>query len=266
MGAGSSNGSVAVPESVQRLAGGGTARLIWRNEIGGLTFELTGSAAGRRFVKWAPVDSPADLQGEADRLRWAAAYTPVPVVVDLDRDDTGSWLVTRAIDGTSTVAPRWIADPETAVVAIGEGLRALHEALPAASCPFSWTAEERLASARRRAEAGRVNPEQWHLAHRHLSVETALDLVKDPPPPDTVVCHGDSCAPNTLVDDAGRWCAHVDLGALGLADRWADLAIATWSTEWNYGPGWEPLLLKAYGTSPDPERIRYYRLLWDLGE
>jgi kanamycin kinase len=53
----------------------------------------------------------------------------------------------------------------------------------------------------------------------------------------------------------------VDLGELGIADRWADLAIATWSTEWNYGPGWDGLLLDAYGAPPDTERTRYYRLL-----
>jgi aminoglycoside phosphotransferase len=62
-----------------------------------------------------------------------------------------------------------------------------------------------------------------------------------------------------------RWSGHVDLGRLGIADRWADLAIATWSAGWNYGPGWERLLLDAYGVEPDPERTRYYRLLWDLG-
>ena len=45
----------------------------------------------------------------------------------------------------------------------------------------------------------------------------------------------------------------------------ADLAIATWSAGWNYGPGWEPLLLDAYGVEPDPDRTAYYRLLWDLG-
>jgi hypothetical protein len=44
----------------------------------------------------------------------------------------------------------------------------------------------------------------------------------------------------------------VDLGALGVADRWADLAIATWSTTWNYGPQWQVPLLDAYGTAPDP--------------
>ena len=49
-----------------------------------------------------------------------------------------------------------------------------------------------------------------------------------------------------------------------MADRWADLAIATWSIGWNYGPGWEQLLLDTYGVSFDAERSRYYRLLWEL--
>jgi kanamycin kinase len=55
------------------------------------------------------------------------------------------------------------------------------------------------------------------------------------------------------------------MGALGVADRWADLAVATWSTRWNYGDGWERPLLDAYGVDPDPDRTAYYRLLWDLG-
>ena len=80
-----------------------------------------------------------------------------------------------------------------------------------------------------------------------------------------VVCHGDTCAPNTILTNEGRCAGHVDFGALGVADRWADLAVATWSAEWNYGPGWERALLDAYGVRPDHERIRYYRLLWDLG-
>lgn len=80
-----------------------------------------------------------------------------------------------------------------------------------------------------------------------------------------VVCHGDPCAPNTLLTDDGAWSGHVDMGSLGVADRWADLAVATWSTRWNYGDGWERPLLDAYGVEPDPERTAYYRLLRDLG-
>jgi kanamycin kinase len=67
-----------------------------------------------------------------------------------------------------------------------------------------------------------------------------------------------------LIDNFGNCSGHVDLGDLGVADRWADLAIATWSLDWNYGPGWQHVLLDAYGIAPDEKRISYYRLLWDL--
>jgi len=153
-----------------------------------------------------------------------------------------------------------------AVTAIGAGLRAMHDALPVAGCPFSWMATGRLADARRRADEGHLDLSLWHEEHQPLGIERALDLLAGIPPADRlVVCHGDACSPNTLITEDGRCSGHVDLGELGVADRWADLAVATWSTEWNYGPGWENLLLSAYGVPPDPARTRYYRLLWDLG-
>jgi aminoglycoside phosphotransferase len=96
-------------------------------------------------------------------------------------------------------------------------------------------------------------------------VARALELLADIPPADRlVVCHGDACAPNTMLAPDGRSSAHADLGCLSVADRWADLVVATWSSEWNYGPGWEDKLLDAYGVTPDPDRTRYYRLLWEL--
>jgi kanamycin kinase len=254
----------ALPPVVAALAAAGTpVRLVWTNELGGQTFEA-GGAAGRYFVKWVPAGSGLDLDREVVRLGWAARFIAVPTVLDQGSDATGSWIATAALTGENAVSARWLADPERAVTAIGAGLRALHEALPVDDCPFSWSAEERVADARRRA--GQLDPAAWHPEHQRLSVEAALAAVSRPPAVDRlVVCHGDSCAPNTLLDDQGNWCGHVDLGSLGVADRWADLAIATWSTEWNYGPGWSEPLLAAYGVEADPARIRFYRLLWDLG-
>ncbi len=254
-----------VPAAVARIAAGRTTRAVWANEVGGLTFEV-GQAPDRFFVKWTPVERAWELEAEAPRLRWAAAFTPVPAVIDEGRDDTGAWLVTTPLVGDNAVSPRWKAQPAMAIRALGEGLRALHDALPVSACPFSWSVGSRLADARRRAAAGELDPSAWDPVHRRLSVEEALALADHIPSTDVlVVCHGDACAPNTLLADDGRWSGHVDLGSLGVADRWADLAVATWSTEWNYGPGWEEPLLGAYGVDGDAERIGYYRLLWDLG-
>jgi kanamycin kinase len=254
----------APPAAVRELAAARPVCLAWENEDA-LTFEV-GDGPDRCFVKWAPAGSLLDLAAEAARMTWARAYTPVPRVLGEGADREGSWLVTAALPGQNAVSQRWLADPLTAVTAIGEGLRAMHDALPAADCPFSSMAQDRVAAAKRAAAAGRVDTSDWAREHRELGVEGVLAQVQDIPPADKlVVCHGDACAPNTLITGDGRWSGHVDLGGLGVADRWADLAIATWSTGWNYGPGWEQLLLDAYGIKPDAERTRYYRLLWEFG-
>ncbi len=262
MPAGPPRDAFVVPASVQGLAGGMPIRPVWRNELGGLTFKI----GDDRFVKWTPRASPLDPWQERARLRWAHAYVRVPRVVDHGEDDEGRWFVTEALPGDNAVSERWIASPAVAVAAIGEGLRRFHDALPVATCPFSWSIEDRLADIHARARLDEIVPARWHEDHRGLDVDTAIAILERPPAIDAlVVCHGDTCAPNTLLDDDGRCVGHVDLGALGIADRWADLAIATWSTTWNYGPGWEAPLLAAYGIDADVERTRYYRLLYDLG-
>jgi kanamycin kinase len=133
--------------------------------------------------------------------------------------------------------------PDVAVRAIGTGLRMLHERLPVRECPFDWSATGRLAA---------------------LTPALRACLGEPPPVDRLVVCHGDACAPNTLIDDDdGCCCGHVDLGELGVADRWADLAVATLSLGWNYpGRTWDADFFAAYGVEPDPTRIGYYRRLW----
>jgi len=234
-------GDIEIPTAVRRLAAGAGLTPVWRNAIGGVTFRTDDD----RYIKHGPRNDETTLAAEAARLAWARAYTPVPEVIAHGGDDVEEWLVTRALPALSAVDPRWLADPAVAVAAVGAGLRALHDTLPVEDCPFDWGVPSRVAKALAR---GIRLPEMFRTA---------------PPVDRLVVCHGDACCPNTLLDGEGRWSAHVDLGALGVADRWADIAVAAMSTEWNYGPGWEGALLDAYGISPDPERMRFYRDFWN---
>ena len=212
-----------LPAIVARLAGSDDIEPAWLNLDGGLTVRL-----GARYLKWVP--SGMSLRAERERLEWASAFHPVPRVIDHGSDETGEWMLTRAIDALSAVT--LTSDPRAAAVALGEGLRALHDTLPAQGCPFSWSTDLR----------GGVDA---------------------PPVEQLVVAHGDACLPNTLVDGRGIWVAHVDLGSLGLADRWADLAVASMSLDWNVGAGWQSEFFAAYGVQRDEERIAYYRALWD---
>lgn len=57
-----------------------------------------------------------------------------------------------------------------------------------------------------------------------------------------------------------------DLGDLGVADRWADLAVAQWSLEYNYGGDWRDEFFDAYGVAPDQDRMDHYLRLWEDGD
>lgn len=234
-------GEVPTPDVVTRLAAGRPVTPVWNNEVGGLTFQL-GRGAGREFVKVSPPHPEIDLHREAVKLRWAAPYLTVPQVLGVGWDGPVEWLHTAGLAGRSAADPRWIARPREAVRAVATGLRAMHDGLPVEHCPFTWSVPSRLADL----------------------PEAARDGLTDPPPVDRlVVCHGDACAPNTLIGDDGTWCGHVDFGELGIADRWADLAVATLSLSWNYTGDWEDEFFAAYGVAPDPVRIDYYRRLWN---
>jgi kanamycin kinase len=237
----------SAPAVVNRFAAGRSVRAVWVNDEGGITFRVdsgvsgTGGFIAGEFIKVAGAGG-ADFADEARRLRWAARYVTVPRVLGVGVDDDRAWLRTGALPGLSAVHPRWVASPDVAVRAIGTGLRTLHERLPVQSCPFDWSLRSRLAQ---------------------LPPESRTHLGNPPPVDRLVVCHGDACAPNTLIGDDGHYCGHVDFGDLGVADRWADLAVATLSLGWNY-PGrlLEADFFNAYGVEPDSLRIDYYRRLW----
>jgi kanamycin kinase len=222
-----------MPPLVNGLAGDAEPELIWRNELDGLTFRI-----GARFLKWNPRSTGIDLERERVRLEWISTRHPVPRVVAHGSDADAQWLITEALPGEPAVGERWRPRRPEAIRAIAAGLRAIH-AIPVEDLPDTW-AEEVWVS------------------------RQPISLGERPPIDDPVLVHGDACAPNTLISDEGEWTGNVDFGDMGVGDRWADLAIASLSLDWNFGEGHQPEFFDAYGVVPDQARIRYYRGLWEL--
>ena len=157
-------------------------------------------------------------------------------MLDVGADTTAQWLVTKSLPGTRAVGDTWRARRTEAIHAIATGLRAMH-AIPIEDFPAEWVAESW------------VGREPQTLGPRPVT-------------DDPVVVHGDACAPNTLISSSGWWVGNVDFGDLSVGDRWADLAVASMSLDWNFGEGHQDELFDAYRIEPDTERIRYYRSLW----
>ena len=241
------------------------ASLVWSLVPERRTWRLVALSGEIRYLKRYSFAQEMSLAAERDRLAWAATRLPVPTVLGYGSDATQEWLLTAGLPGVSAIAPDWRADPPRLVPLLADALRRLH-ALPIDDCPFDCRLDVALPLARQRVAAGQVDlARDVHRDHGELTVETALArldrlrLQRE----DLVVCHGDYCLPNLLIDQ-NKVSAYLDLGKLGVADRWWDLAVATWSVTWNLGPGWEDLFLEVYGVSRDPERIAFYRLLYDV--
>jgi len=228
------------------------------------TWRLASGAGDVRYLKVRAVEEEPRLLEEADRLRWACARLTVPEVLACGTEGDVDWLLLAGLPGRDATTPGLKQRPAWLVPVLARGLRRLHET-PAADCPFRLTVDGALAAVRRCVAEGKVVHADLHEEFAHLSLDNALATLDDlaPDTEDLVLCHGDYCLPNVLIEgDAVT--AYIGLGELAVAGRWWDVAVGSWSTTWNIGPGWEQPFLDAYGIEPDRRRMTFYRLLYDL--
>src|SRR5262245_4550806 len=167
---------------------------------------------------------PFDLAAEAERMAWAVQYYPVPEALACGHDDAGSWFVTAALPGGRASSARRKADPAYGGHCDRGGLAGA--ARGTARTPVPVPLERRGARCRRpggRRPTGGLTQRPGTRATGH---SPPIPHLSGPPrshhPTSSWSAHGDACAPNTLLAADGRWSGHVDLGLLGIADRWAD--------------------------------------------
>lgn len=207
-----------------------------------------------------------DIVDEYARLRWLQGKLPVPRIVHFLEAEGGAWLLTEAMGGMSAYA--WLeAHPgrqRAAVEGMARFLRRLH-ALPLATCPFNASLPLRLAAARANIDAGLVDeddfdPERagWTAEQVWARLHTLLPLTPDP-----VVTHGDFSLDNILLEADGAVSGVIDVGRLGVADRYQDLAILLNCLN-EFGKPLGDQLFAAYRTEPDPVRIEAHLLLDEL--
>jgi kanamycin kinase len=138
--------------------------------------------------------------------------------------------------------------------------RRLH-ALPVEGCPFDRTLARSVPAAQAAVADGHVDLDDLDDEHRGWTNDQLLAnlAATTPTTEDLVVCHGDLSLPNLIVDARTSTVTGViDLGRLGIADRYADLALITRDLD----PSQAHRFLAAYGAaSPDVSRLAFYRLL-----
>ncbi|MDW5313633.1 APH(3'') family aminoglycoside O-phosphotransferase [Rhizobium sp. PL01] len=194
-------------------------------------------ADGSAYAKVATGSGVALLDDERRRTAWLSAFElGSPSVLDWQVSDDVACLVTSAVPGVpadqlevSALIKAW-----PSIVA---QVRDLH-AIPARDCPFDRGLQTMFDRAADVVARKSVNPDFLDPDDQDTPPETLLDRLKSELPArltqentDRVVCHGDACLPNFMVDPETLCCTGmIDLGRLGMADRYVDFALLVGNT------------------------------------
>ncbi|MBA4170512.1 MAG: aminoglycoside 3'-phosphotransferase [Chloroflexi bacterium] len=249
----------AIPLSLESLVAGLLPEPISIGESSADVLSYQRDGRPVMYLKSVRARDGEALHADAARIIWLEGRAPAPRVLALAEESERTWLLTSAIPGVNGADGR--LDPRMVIEELAAGLRSLH-ALPAAGSPFDMSLATRLLVARERMLAGVVDVDDFDDENRDRSPVSLLDeLERSKPEEDLVVTHGDACLPNVMFE-SDRLSGFVDCGAVGVADRHQDLALAARSIESNLGARWVAPFFEAYGMlRPDSERLRYFRML-----
>ena len=243
----------------------------WESVAGGESGASVVCDRGRqRYAKLVSSERVAELAAERARSVWVA-HTDIPCaqVLDWREADAGACLITRAVQGVpaSTLEAEAL---RRAWPSVATAVRALH-GLATDRCPFDRTLAQLMPLARASVIEGRVVVEFLPEALQRTSPTRILEQIEAELPvrraqerSELVVCHGDLCLPNVLVDPAtDQVTALIDLGRLGTADPYGDIALLlatarqTWADE-AVARRADQEFAEIYGTELDPSRQDFY--------
>nr|WP_067873923.1 APH(3'') family aminoglycoside O-phosphotransferase [Nocardia vermiculata] len=253
------------------LSGAGFGTEGWTavtaGESGARVFHDDGAA---RYVKCVPAVEAAALRAERDRVGWLNEQgIPGARVLDWHSCDMGALLMTSAVRGVSADRLSSV-DLRAAWGHIADAVRELHQ-LPLERCPFEHGLNSMIAMAREVVGRRAVNREFLPVEQQHTPpevllsrLESELTRMADREAADTVVCHGDLCLPNIVVDPRTlQVSGFIDLGRLEAADRHADLALLratareTWADD-AQATAADAVFAQRYGLAPDHDRMNFY--------
>lgn len=231
---------------------------------GAQVYRLWGELGPISFLKVAPRTGLTTLADDAARLIWLTDRLPTPRVLAYHEDEQHCYLLTSVIPGvdTATLAERPETDIAQLVRLLAVGLRQIH-AVPAADCPFDYRLPREIERVQVRIAQGLLDERGFGGRWEGRTIDDLFaELVATAPvDEDLVLTHGDYCLPNILLD-GDNLSGFVDLGRVGVGDRYRDLALARRSLIRNCGAAWVPLLFAEYGVpQPDEEKLTFYELL-----
>ncbi|EJL36748.1 aminoglycoside phosphotransferase [Caulobacter sp. AP07] len=256
---------VAAPASMARDVRG----YLWARdkvgESGGEVYRLHGHPRARAlFLKRGEGAVADEITDEMARLVWLKSYLPAPEVVHFTRAQGEAWLLMTAVPGRTAYQMLRDGAGEAVIDALASFMRRLH-GIPVETCPFNSDHGLRLSLARARIDANLVDSDDFDDEREGWTAEDVWAEIQRLPPQayDRVVTHGDFSLDNLIIND-GEVAGCIDVGRLGVADRYQDIAIL-WNNLDEFGGRLQTRLLEKYGLEDiDEPKLRFHLLMDEL--
>lgn len=216
------------------------------------------------------------LENEHIMMDWLKNKISVPEIICNITENGKNYLLMSKISGKMSCEDEFMKNPKLLISILADALKTLWN-VDISYCPIKNDLSTVLKSAEYRVEHGLVDVEDTEPG------TFGKDGFKDPqellewlydnrPEEDFVLSHGDFCLPNIFIND-DKFSGFVDIGRMGVADRYQDIALCYRSLKHNFSGKFggksyegydENMFFDALGIEPDFEKIRYYILLDEL--
>lgn len=217
-----------------------------------------------------------ETDNEYRMMTWLEGKLPVPKVIEYSKANKLSYLLMSRCPGEAACSDALMRRPLRQSELLADAIRQIWS-IDQTECPSMQTLDVKL----RRAEYNVINglvdvnncePETFGSGGFKNPESLLTWLTDNKPHEELVLSHGDLCLPNIFCQNE-KLSGLIDLGRMGQADKWCDIALCYRSLKNNYNGRYTGKQISGYHSEdlfdalqiqPDWERIRYYILLDEL--
>ena len=216
------------------------------------------------------------VENEYLMMKWLENSVPVPECICNIIENGKNYLLMSKISGKMSCEDEFMKNPKLLISVLAEAIKSLWK-VDISGCPVKNDLSTVLKTAEFRVEHGLVDvddaePETFGKGGFKDPQQLFEWLCDNRPDEDPVLSHGDFCLPNVFIND-DKFSGFVDIGRMGIADRYQDIALCYRSLHHNFSGVYsgksydgydEKMFFDALGIEPDYDKIRYYILLDEL--
>ncbi|MBR3963151.1 MAG: aminoglycoside 3'-phosphotransferase [Oscillospiraceae bacterium] len=209
-------------------------------------------------------------------MKWLKNKVSVPEIYCNITENGRNYLLMSKIAGKMSCDDEFLKNSKQLVFVLANAIRTLWN-VDISDCPIKNDLSTVLETAEYRVEHGLIDvedaePGTFGKGGFKDPQELLGWLYDNRPEEDFVLSHGDFCLPNVFIND-DKFSGFVDIGRMGVADRYQDIALCYRSLKHNFSGKFggktyagfdEKMFFDALGIEPDFDKIRYYILLDEL--